>query len=85
MPKYEISLIPNYGNEKIIIETVKKMGIKSTGKTRESGFAGCDVPVILDIECDSETKDLLDIRLKEVSSDQCDVYWRCPTCGKIDQ
>ena len=83
--KYEISLIPNYGNEQAILKTVKSFPeIKTTGKTRPSGFAGSDVPVILDIECDEDTKDLLRAELVKTATDLCDVYHRCPTCGKID-
>ncbi len=69
MPKYEISLIPNYGNDKKIIEKVKKMGITTTGKTRESGFYGNDVPVILDIECTESEKEDLEIALQKINTD----------------
>ncbi len=82
MPKYEISLIPNYGNEEIIINTVKKMGIRSSGQTRPSGFIGCDVPVILDIECSEGEKLKLDLDLRDASTDIYNIIKRCPTCGQ---
>lgn len=80
--KYEIILIPNYGNEKIIIDKVKSLGIKTNGKTRPSGFRGCDVPVILDIECEPETEKKLKFILEEVSTDTFSIFERCPTCGR---
>ena len=83
MTKYEISLIPNYGNEDIIIKTVKSMKIETPGKTRESGFYGSDVPVILDIRCTAKKKDELEKSLKKSASDIFDIYERCSECGKI--
>lgn len=83
MPTYEISLIPNYGNEEIIIKTVKKMGIATSGQTRPSGFIGCDVPVILDISCSEGEKKTLDAALQKVKTDMFDIVKRCPTCGQI--
>jgi hypothetical protein len=83
MNKYEIELIPNYGNEEIIIETVKSMGIATSGKTRDSGFIGCDTPVILDIVCTEEEKESLEKALKGKTTDNCNIYQRCPNCGNI--
>jgi len=83
MKKYEISLIPNYGNDDTIIDIVKSMGIETSGKTRDAGFRGCDTPVILDIKCTPEQKDKLEKALHEVASDIFDVYERCSECGKI--
>lgn len=81
--RYEISLIPNYGNEEIIIKTTNELGISNTGKTRESGFYGCDVPVILDIECTEEDRDLLNKHLRAVATDTFDIVERCFACGNL--
>ena len=68
--KYVIDLIPNYGNDKIISKLAKSFpGVKTTGKTRPSGFIGCDVPVLLDIECSEETKKALDRAIRKVNTD----------------
>lgn len=81
--KFEIQLIPNFGNEDIIIREVKKMNISSSYKTRPSGFRGCDVPVILDIEC--EKKEVLKLQkiLKKHSFDSFTIYHKCSECGNI--
>jgi hypothetical protein len=67
--KYEITIIPNYGNDKIIIKTVQKFGIKTTGETRPSGFSGIDVPVLLDIECTEDQKNKLEYELQKINTD----------------
>jgi len=81
--KYEISLLPDFGNEHIIIEAVKKMKIATTGKTRESGFYGSNVPVILDITCTEEDRKKLGAKLDEVCTASCTIMQRCPGCGSI--
>jgi hypothetical protein len=82
MTNYEISIIPNYGNDDIVLEEIKKLNIEH-GKIRPSGFSGCDVPVILDIKCTEEQKNQLKELLKEKATDIVDVYQRCPHCGSI--
>jgi len=82
--RYEIELIPNYGNDTIIINEAKRMRIKTSGKTRESGFAGCDVPVILDIECTEENKNKLQEILRSIATDSFTILKRCPTCGSCE-
>ena len=83
LKKYEINLIPNYGNEKIIIETVKHLKIATTGVTRPSGFAGCDVPVILDIVCSEEDRQNLNSHLDAIATDTFHIIERCPGCGNL--
>ena len=83
LEKYEISLLPDFGNRDIIIKTVKEMKIATTGKTRPSGFIGCCVPVILDIVCSEEDRKKLKDKLDEVATASCDIIKRCPTCGYI--
>jgi len=83
--KYEISMQPYYGNKDVIIKTVKAMGIKTSGKTRDSGFRGCNVPVILDIKCTPEQKDELQASLNENATDMFDIYNRCPSCDNIQE
>jgi hypothetical protein len=82
--RYEIELIPIDGNDTIIINEAKRMGIKTSGKTRESGFAGCDVPVILDIECTEENKNKLQEILRSIATDSFTIFKRCPTCGSCE-
>ena len=83
LEKYEICLLPDFGNRDIIIKTVKEMKIATTGKTRPSGFIGCCVPVILDIVCSEEDRKKLKDKLDEVATASCDIIKRCPTCGYI--
>jgi hypothetical protein len=80
---YEICLIPNYGNEEIILEAVKELGIENSGGTRESGFIGCDVPVILDIQCTEDKRDELQKVLNKIASDSFNIYERCYACMRI--
>lgn len=73
--KYTISIIPNYGNDDIIVKKVMDdPDIRSNGKTYDSGFIGCDVPVNLDIECTSEAKDRLERELREINTDTFGIY-----------
>lgn len=84
MPKYEILIIPNYLNDEIIIKEVKRLGISTSGITRKSGFVGCDVPVILDIECNESKAKELKSSLEGIASDTFSIYERCPCCGKVE-
>jgi hypothetical protein len=73
--KYRIDLIPNYGNDDIILEAVKKNpDIITNGKIYDSGFIGCDTPVCLDIECSPETKELLEAELRLINTDTFGIY-----------
>lgn len=83
MSKYEIELIPNYTNDKIIIEKANEMGIKNSGKTRGAGFIGCDTPVILDIECSLAKAQELRKQLESCATDTFGIYERCKYCRNI--
>lgn len=79
---YEVYLIPNYGNDDIIVGTIKSMEITS-GPIEPSGFIGCDVPVIIKIWCTEQQKIDLEEILKEKATDIFDIYQRCKHCGSI--
>ena len=50
----KLYFIPNYGNEEVIREVMKKHHIKVVGKSYASGFMGCDTPNILNIDTTEE-------------------------------
>ena len=84
--RYEISIIPNFGNKEAVIRAVKSFpGVETTGKTRSSGYYGSDVPVILDVECGEEVITPLSKKIKSVATDIVNIFRRCPTCGQIEK